>query len=130
MVSGPIYTFHAHSNTQPVYVVSRTTSEYYSYINAPTPAAKVFLLLYISFILVTTLYCTLLIIYRIVTVTSVRHGMSGRLGVFCHFIEVLVESSALYTISLILDLAFTIHDSYGLASYYVDIIASIAKVSS
>ncbi|SJL12935.1 uncharacterized protein ARMOST_16369 [Armillaria ostoyae] len=108
-------------------IVSRTTTEYYSYINAPTPAAKVSFLLYISFILATTLYCTLLIIYRIVTVTGVRRGTAGRLGVFRHFIEVLVESSALYTISLILDLAFTIHDPYGLASYYVDVIASIAK---
>ncbi|SJL18473.1 uncharacterized protein ARMOST_22062 [Armillaria ostoyae] len=38
---------------------------------------------------------------------------------------VLVQSSALYSVSLILDLAFTIRDDSGM--YYTDIIASIAK---
>ncbi len=83
-------------------------------------------MLYISFILATTLSCTLLIIYRIVAVASVRHGLAGRLGVFHHFIEVLVESSALYSLSLILYLAFIIRKDFG--GYYLDVIASIVKV--
>ncbi len=85
-------------------------------------------MLYISLNLVTTLSCTLLIIYRIVAVTGIRHGAMGQLGVYLHFIQVLVESSALYSISMILYLAFTIHDSSGLASYYFNAIAGIAKV--
>ncbi|PBK70803.1 hypothetical protein ARMSODRAFT_1017590 [Armillaria solidipes] len=82
--------------------------------------------LYVSFTLATTLSCTLLIIYRIVAVAGIRRGMAGRLGVFCHFIEVLVESSALYSISMILYLAFIISNNIG-EPYYFDVIASTAK---
>ncbi len=83
--------------------------------------------LYLSFNLVTTLSCTLLIIYRIVAVVGVRHGAVGRLGVFRHFVEVLVESSALYSISLILELASTTaHIDFG--GNYIDAITAIAKV--
>ncbi|PBK67630.1 hypothetical protein ARMSODRAFT_959263 [Armillaria solidipes] len=84
-----------------------------------------FPVLYSSLFLVTTLWCTLLIIYRIVTVAGVGRGAEGRLRVYCHLIEVLVESSALYSISLILFLAFTIREDFGL--YYFDVIAGIAK---
>ncbi|SJL12960.1 uncharacterized protein ARMOST_16395 [Armillaria ostoyae] len=105
-------------------LVSRAMLEYYDYINAMAPM-NISAMLYISFSLVTTLSCTLLIIYRIVAVTGVRHGVMGRLGVFRCFIEVLVESSTLYSISLILDLAFVIHDDVRWD--YFDVIASIAK---
>ncbi len=84
------------------------------------------LMLYVSFTLATTLSCTLLIIYRIVAVAGVRHGAMGRLGVFRRFIEVLVESSALYSISLILYLTFVICGNLG--EYYFDVISGIAKV--
>ncbi len=83
-------------------------------------------MLYTSLILATTLSCTLLIIYRILTVAGARHGAEGRLRVYHRFIEVLVESSALYSISLILYLAFTIRGSWG--AVYLDVIAAIAKV--
>ncbi|PBK70850.1 hypothetical protein ARMSODRAFT_1083821 [Armillaria solidipes] len=106
-------------------IVSRTTREYYINVNALNTIGDVLLMLYIYFNLATTLSCTLLIIYRIVAVTGVRHGVMGRLGVYRRFIEVLVESSALYSISLIIDLAFTIHDGFGLI--YTDAIAAIAK---
>ncbi|KAK0192744.1 hypothetical protein F5146DRAFT_1041288 [Armillaria mellea] len=96
---------------------------YHEYFDAP--AASVFQLLYISFILATTLSCTLLIIFRILTVTGTRWGAEGRLRVFHRLIEVLVQSSALYSISLTLDLAFAIRDSLG--GYYSDVIAGIAK---
>ncbi len=108
MTSIPIYASHAHSNTQPFYVVSSILYLYTSLMHWQSHLWRYPLVLYISFILATTLYCTMLIIYRIVAVAGVRHGLAGQLGVFHHFIEVLVESSALYSISLILDLAFTI----------------------
>ncbi len=98
---------------------------YYLYTAASTPT-YVSLMLYLSFILATTLSCTMLIIYRIVAVTGVRHGLAGRLGIFHHFIEVLVESSALYSISLILYLAFIIRQELGLR--YFDVITGIVKV--
>ncbi len=96
---------------------------YYTYVNAPQ---TIFRILYISFNLATTLTCTLLIIYRIVTVVGVSRRTEGRLGVYHRFIEALVESSALYSVSVILFLAFTIRGDLGL--YYLDAIATIAKV--
>ncbi|KAK0192545.1 hypothetical protein F5146DRAFT_1190781 [Armillaria mellea] len=103
-------------------IVSRAMKVYCDYVNAPS---DVFNMLYISFSLATSLSCTLLIVYRIMAVAGVRRGAVGRLRVYYRFIEVLVESSALYSISLILDLAFTIcNDS---RTEYLDIIAAIAK---
>ncbi|KAK0454033.1 uncharacterized protein EV420DRAFT_616255 [Desarmillaria tabescens] len=104
--------------------VSRIIAVYYEYAKVPA-SMDTFLILYISFSLATTLSCTLLIIYRILTVTGVRRRAEGRLGVYHHFIEVLVESSALYSISLILYLAFTIRDNWG--EVYFDVIAVNAK---
>ncbi|KAK0186518.1 hypothetical protein F5146DRAFT_1142892 [Armillaria mellea] len=105
-------------------IASTIIYEYYSTVNT-VAITNVSIMVYVCFILTTTLYCTFLIIYRIVTVTGVRRGAMGRLGVFRRFIEVLVESSALYSISLILDLALTIRSDFG--AYYTDIIAAIAK---
>ncbi|KAK0219984.1 hypothetical protein IW262DRAFT_993181 [Armillaria fumosa] len=95
---------------------------YYDYINQST---TIFSMFYISFILATTLSCTLLIIYRIVTIVGVSHRAEGRLRVYHRFIEVLVESSALYSISVILYLAFAIRGSFAL--YYLDSIVGIVK---
>ncbi|PBK73564.1 hypothetical protein ARMSODRAFT_639098 [Armillaria solidipes] len=95
------------------------------HINSPWGA---FPMLYLSFVLATTLWCTLLIIFRILTVTGVRRGVGGRLKVFRHFIGVLVESSALYSIALILSLACFIHNDLRL--YYFGVIAGIVKVRS
>ncbi|KAK0232333.1 hypothetical protein EDD85DRAFT_793161 [Armillaria nabsnona] len=58
-------------------------------------------------------------------VTGVRHGAVGQLGVYYYFIEVLVESSALFSISLVLELAFTVRRNVRL--YYFNAIAGIAK---
>ncbi|SJK98307.1 uncharacterized protein ARMOST_01572 [Armillaria ostoyae] len=68
---------------------------------------------------------TVLIIYRILTVTGVKRGAGGRFGVFRRFIKVLVESSALYSISLIVYLALNIRNDFGLL--YLEVIAGIAK---
>ncbi|SJK98541.1 uncharacterized protein ARMOST_01809 [Armillaria ostoyae] len=102
--------------------VSKIIDVYHEYFNAPD---GVFPMLYISFVLATTLFCTLLIIFRILTVAGARCGAEGRMRGFHRLIEVLVESSALYSISLILYLAFTIRGNWGGA--YLDVIASIAK---
>ncbi|PBK95002.1 hypothetical protein ARMGADRAFT_1164511 [Armillaria gallica] len=109
--------------------VAKITVVYYQYhININTPEAAIFPIisvLYISFVLVTTLWCTLLIIYRILTVAGAKRRADGRLNIYQHFIGVFVESSALYSISLIVFLALTVREDFGL--YYLDAIAGIAK---
>ncbi|KAK0193276.1 hypothetical protein F5146DRAFT_375427 [Armillaria mellea] len=74
--------------------------------------------LHSAFILATTLWCTLLIIYRIVAVVR-------RLRTYRHVIEVFVESSALYSLSLILYVAVFCYDTP--ASFYVDVVAGVAR---
>ncbi len=76
-------------------------------------------LIYILLTLATTLMCTLLIVYRIF-----RHapGMSASRKI----IEMLIESSAMYSISLIVYLALVSQNSES--SYYADIIAAYVRV--
>ncbi|KAK0446393.1 uncharacterized protein EV420DRAFT_1767779 [Desarmillaria tabescens] len=88
--------------------VSKIIEVHHDYSSA---SDSVFMMLYTSFVLATTLWCTLFIIFRILTVTGVRHGA--------------VESSALYSITLILLLAFLNHNDFGF--YYIEAIAAIAK---
>ncbi|KAK0219982.1 hypothetical protein IW262DRAFT_1381760 [Armillaria fumosa] len=95
---------------------------YHEYFYTPV---GVFPSLYVSFVLATTLWCTLLIIYRILTVVGVKRGANGRLKVYQHFLEVLVESSTFYSISLIIYLALAIREDSRL--FYLDVIASIAR---
>ncbi len=106
-------------------IVSKIIDVIRGYISATN---SVFFTLYMSFSLATTLWCTLFIIFRILTVTGVRRGAGSRLRVFHRFIEVLVESSALYSISLILCMAFFIRENLGW--YFLDTIAAIMKVRS
>ncbi|PBK95004.1 hypothetical protein ARMGADRAFT_73636 [Armillaria gallica] len=103
-------------------IVSKIMAVYHEYADGPT---DVFPVLYTSFILATTLWCTLLILHRIWTVTRFRQGAEGRLGAFHRFVEALVESSALYSVSLILFLVFAIRND--LRVHYFDIIAGIVK---
>ncbi|KAK0192745.1 hypothetical protein F5146DRAFT_517552 [Armillaria mellea] len=104
-------------------LISATVSRVFEISNT---SSVVFQTLYISFNLATTLFCTLLIIYRILIVPgATRRGAEARLRVFHRLVEVLVESSALYSISLIPYLVFTIRDLWG--SVYLDVIAAIAK---
>ncbi|KAK0473677.1 hypothetical protein IW261DRAFT_1656691 [Armillaria novae-zelandiae] len=84
-----------------------------------------FITLYIAFILATTLWCTFLIIYRILTVTGFKHGAGSQLRVYHRCIEVLVESSALYSISLIVYLVLNSCDSVG--TTYLGVIAAITR---
>ncbi|KAK0466058.1 uncharacterized protein EV420DRAFT_808464 [Desarmillaria tabescens] len=80
-----------------------------------------YLLLYASLTLATTLWCTLLLIYRVLTVTQGAEGA----GAYRHVIEVLVESSALYAVSLVLYVAVFARGSN--AFYYLDPIAGITR---
>ncbi|SJL18478.1 uncharacterized protein ARMOST_22067 [Armillaria ostoyae] len=86
---------------------------------------QIFNIFYISFNLATTLWCTLFIIYRIFTVVRVRYEAEGRLGPYRHFIEVLVESSAIYVIPAALYLAFILRDNLGVL--YLDSITNVTK---
>ncbi|KAK0496412.1 hypothetical protein EDD18DRAFT_1462880 [Armillaria luteobubalina] len=106
-------------------IVSRTTGEYYDFVGTHPQVPNMLFMLYLSVVLATTLSCTLFIIYRIVAAAGTRNGAVGRLGVFHRFIAVLVESSALYSIFLILDLVFTIRNDPKMI--YVDTIGSIVK---
>ncbi|SJL18476.1 uncharacterized protein ARMOST_22065 [Armillaria ostoyae] len=102
--------------------VSKIMEIYLEYTDGTAP---IFIMLYTSFNLATTLWCTLIISYRILTVTGTMRGGEGRQRVYRRFIEVLVESSALYSVSLILYLVFSIRNGVGI--YYLDVIVSIAK---
>ncbi|SJL13585.1 uncharacterized protein ARMOST_17030 [Armillaria ostoyae] len=78
--------------------------------------------LYASFSLATTLWCTLLIIYRVWTV-----GRTNERGLeaYRHVVEVLIESSALCSVSLILFVAFFSHNDW--TANYLDPITGIAR---
>ncbi|KAK0238199.1 hypothetical protein EDD85DRAFT_573234 [Armillaria nabsnona] len=81
--------------------------------------------LYLSFILATTIWCTSLIIYRILTVRQASNGIGSRVGVYRHVIEVLIESSALHSFVLILDMAFEVREEWADSS--VDAMAAIMR---
>ncbi len=78
-------------------------------------------LIYVVLMLATTVMCTLLIVYRIV-----RHapGMSASRKI----LEMLIESSAMYSISMIVYLALVSKNSE--TGIYADIIAAYVRVSS
>ncbi|KAK0224679.1 hypothetical protein EDD85DRAFT_981582 [Armillaria nabsnona] len=96
------------------------------FIDGSDPASDLHnLVLYASFTLATTLSCTLLIIYRILSVRWATSGAGGGLGAYQHVIEVLVESSALYSVCLIIYVACIATNSWG--ADYADIIATIAR---
>ncbi|KAK0457369.1 uncharacterized protein EV420DRAFT_1644127 [Desarmillaria tabescens] len=76
--------------------------------------------MYLSFSLATTLLCTTLIIYRIVTVRRSPDGISAAARVYRGIVEILVESALLYAISLILSIVLIARG--GAASAYPQII--------
>ncbi|KAK0433381.1 uncharacterized protein EV420DRAFT_548470 [Desarmillaria tabescens] len=119
-VSDLVYFFHISNFC----VVSKIFDVHHVYFNATD---SVFLMVYLSSTLATTLWCTMFIIFRILTVTGVRRGCGagGRLRAYYCFLEVLVESSALYSIALVLFLAFFIHNDFG--QYYLDVTTAIMK---
>ncbi|PBK61406.1 hypothetical protein ARMSODRAFT_1025725 [Armillaria solidipes] len=80
---------------------------------------------YSSCVLATTLWCTLLIVYRIVTVARAGGEAGCGIGAYRHVLEVLIESSALYSISLILCTAFFARNVNSII--YFDALAGIAR---
>ncbi len=82
--------------------------------------------LYAAFSLATTLWCTLLIIYRILSVGWENSGAGGGVRPYWHVIEILVESSALYSVCVIIYVICFTRNSWG--SDYADMIAAIARV--
>ncbi|KAK0461595.1 hypothetical protein IW261DRAFT_1576721 [Armillaria novae-zelandiae] len=84
-----------------------------------------FLVLYASLILATTLLCTLLMIYRILAVARATDGGGNGPRAYRHVIEVFIESSALYAISLIVYVAVFACGSKG--AYYLDPIAGVTR---
>lgn len=74
--------------------------------------------MYIALTLATTLLCTALIVYRILRVSGVRS--------YFGILEVLLESSAIYSLSLIVYLAFVFRDSDD--CFYADTIMMYIKV--
>ncbi|SJL17785.1 uncharacterized protein ARMOST_21347 [Armillaria ostoyae] len=84
---------------------------------------EIFLVVYISCILATTLWCTVFIILRILIVIRAKNGASSRLGAYRHAIEVLVESSALHSVTLIVFVALEARSDF--ASDYFNTLAAI-----
>lgn len=80
--------------------------------------------LYSCLILATTVWCTVSIIYRIF---SVGWGSRGGIRIYRHVIEILVESSILYSASLILYLGLFAHNSSNSALIYWDSVAAFAR---
>lgn len=98
----------------------------YQQVTNPSDYPVGYLSLYSSFALASTLLCTLLIIFRIVTVARAGAEAGGQLKAYYHVMEVLIESSAIYSLSLILYVAFTARESVLL--HYFDALSAIAKV--
>ncbi|KAK0465870.1 uncharacterized protein EV420DRAFT_1709134 [Desarmillaria tabescens] len=80
--------------------------------------------LYPSFSLASTVLCTLLIIYHIVTVAQ-GAAAGNRLRAYHQVIKILVESSALYSIILIIFVVFNALDDVILL--YLDRLAAISR---
>ncbi len=76
------------------------------------------LVFYLSCILATTLWCNILIVFRIVTVIWVNNGPNSGLGDYRHLIEVLVESSALHSVTLIIYVVLEVN--HNPSSVYLD----------
>lgn len=79
-------------------------------------------MIYLSLVLATTLMCTLLIVYRILSVRGIKTGLRSYHGV----VEVVVESAALYSAALIVYMAFVSRNTLG--STYLDVIMGSIKV--
>ncbi|KAK0478593.1 hypothetical protein EDD18DRAFT_1026031, partial [Armillaria luteobubalina] len=96
--------------------------------SAQAPLGYAYLLhmtLYTSFTLASTLLCTLLIVFCIMTVAHRAGKIGGGLKAYHHVLEVLLESSALYSISLVLNVAFYAWGEEIV--YYFDHLAGITK---
>ncbi len=78
--------------------------------------------MYLSLTLATTLMCTLLIVYRILSVGGIKAGLRTYRGV----VEVIVESAALYSTILIIYISLNARNE--LCTVYADVISASIKV--
>ncbi len=78
--------------------------------------------LYSSLVLITLLWCTILIIYRILRVG----GTAGRIHVYHRVIEMLVESASLYSAVIVVLLVFEVRNEA--AGIYVEELAIAMRV--
>ncbi len=82
----------------------------------------IWLILYISFNIATTILCTLLIIYRIITVSHAGMGVRSFRGI----IEIIVESALIYSITLLVYLVLVACNSDK--GPYLDLLAALTRV--
>ncbi|KAK0435524.1 hypothetical protein EV421DRAFT_2022477 [Armillaria borealis] len=80
--------------------------------------------LYSSLILATLLWCTILIVYRILRVG----GAAGRMHVYQRVIEMLVESALLYAAVIVVLLVFQVHNENS-AHYVVELANAIRGIA-
>ncbi|KAK0220889.1 hypothetical protein EDD85DRAFT_960426 [Armillaria nabsnona] len=107
-------------------IVFKAILTYKASIYAMTDALSYLLLiLYAAIILATTLWCTFMIIFRILSVGRASTGSWRSFKVYRHVIEILVESSTLYAISLLLDIVLLA--CQNIAEHYMDVIAAFAR---
>ncbi|KAF8915216.1 hypothetical protein CPB85DRAFT_1251651 [Mucidula mucida] len=78
--------------------------------------------------LVTTLTCTSLIVYRIWLISKKKQGSKGFLKTYRGVIEILVQSAALYLLTLIIFLAFFVRDDLR-SMYPLPILDSVTGIA-
>ncbi|PBK63594.1 hypothetical protein ARMSODRAFT_1023796 [Armillaria solidipes] len=78
---------------------------------------------YTALTLTTTLWCTIFILYRIISVAGSGHGAGIRS--YHRVIEALIESAALYSVVFIIDIVFVARNM--LSGSYVDVLAAAIK---
>ncbi|SJL06623.1 uncharacterized protein ARMOST_09965 [Armillaria ostoyae] len=78
---------------------------------------------YLALTLTTTLWCTILILYRIISVAGSHH----RAGIqsYHRVIEALFESAALYSAVLVIDIVFVAHNMFD--GLYVDVLGTTIR---
>ncbi|KAK0241746.1 hypothetical protein EDD85DRAFT_820168 [Armillaria nabsnona] len=91
--------------------------------------ASFYRLLSIIFVLITTVSCTLLIIWRVWTVVRASQaGAANRgFGAYRHTVEILAESSALYSVCLVLYAAISEARGAQRGLEYFDAFAAVSK---
>ncbi|PBK60879.1 hypothetical protein ARMSODRAFT_1026150 [Armillaria solidipes] len=97
----------------------------YKQYTIPGEGHAFYFMLYSCSVLATTLWCTSLIIYRIIATVRAGVGTEFGLRAYRHVIEILVESSALYSISLTFYVAF--YACGNIALNYFDVLAAISR---
>ncbi len=80
------------------------------------------IILYVSCNLATTILCTLLIMYRIITVSHRGMGIQYFRGI----IEIIIESALIYSIALLVYIIIVVRNSFEVP--YVDILAVFTRV--